>query len=561
MIEPVGRNFPVAAGRNFRSPSPTHAGRLGTPLASSRDMVTMTRRRWIIAAVALVALAGLASAIALFFIDEPLRRYTEAKMNARLRGYTVTVGALHFSPINFSLELRDTVVVQNEHPDPPVANIERLYASVHWRALLSGRVVGDVLIDRPVVLLDLPQAKQEIDDPTPVKDQGWQDALQAIYPLKINELRISRGDVTYQDRGPFKPLRVRDLELEASNIRNVHSEERVYPSPLRLTARVFEGGSVSATGWADFLAEPHAAFMTDIKLDGIELDYFKPIINRYNVAVDKGTLSAYGEIEIAPRYKAATLWNATVEGVRVDYVHTPKMAGVGKELAREATKAAERAQDPGLMLRIDRLEIVRSTFGFVNKTANPSYRVFVNDTSMTLTNLSSLPSGETAQATLTGKFMGNGPASASFKLRPTRPGPDFDLAVQIEETDLETMNDLLRAHGNFDVTGGRFSLYTEIAVQDRQVSGYVKPLFQDMTVYDASQDRDKNVLRKVYEGVVGGLSRVLQNRPRDEVATRVELSGRLDNPNASIVDTIVGLVQNAFFKAILPGFEAQLRRR
>ncbi len=149
---------------------------------------------------------------------------------------------------------------------------------------------------------------------------------------------------------------------------------------------------------------------------------------------------------------------------------------------------------------------------------------------MTLTNLSSVPSGETSQAKLTGKFMGSGPASADFKLRPTRPGPDFDLAVEIEETDLKTMNELLRAHGNFDVTAGRFSMYTEISVRDRQMSGYVKPLFQDMTVYDARQDRDKNVLRKVYEGVVGGISRVLQNRPRDEVATRIELSGRLDNP-------------------------------
>jgi len=53
---------------------------------------------------------------------------------------------------------------------------------------------------------------------------------------------------------------------------------------------------------------------------------------------------------------------------------------------------------------------------------------------------------------------------------------------------------------------------------------------------------------------------VLQNRPRDEVATRVEISGRLDNPNTSLVATIVGLVENAFFKAILPGFDAQLRR-
>jgi Domain of Unknown Function (DUF748) len=524
-------------------------------------MIAMTRRRWIVAALALVTLMGLASIVALFFIDEPLRRYTEAKMNARLKGYTATIGALHFSPINFSLELKDTVIVQDEHPDPPVANIGRLYASVHWKALLSGRVVGDILIDRPVVVLDLPKAKQEIEDPTPVKDKGWQDALQAIYPLLINELRITRGDVTYKDNGPFKPLRVQDLEVLASNIRNVHSEEGVYPSPMRLTARVFEGGSVSATGWADFLAEPHVAFMTDIMLDGIELDYFKPITNRYNLLVDKGTLAAHGEVEIAPQFKSVKLWSATVDGVHVDYVQTAKTEGKATRAGQETVKAADAAQNPTFMLRIDQLGIVKSNFGFVNKAVNPSYRVFVNDTSLTLTNLSSLPSGETSEVKLTGKFMGSGPASAVMKLLPKRPGPDFDLAVEIEETDLKTMNDMLRAHGNFDVTAGRFSLYTEMRVRDRQIAGYVKPLFQDMTVYDARQDRNKNVMRKVYEGVVGGVSRVLQNRPRDEVATRVELSGRLDKPDTNIVEILVGLVQNAFFKAILPGFEARLRRR
>ena len=524
-------------------------------------MITMTRRRWILAAVALVALAGLASVTALFFIDEPLRRYTEAKMNARLKGYTATIKALHFSPINFSLELRDTVIVQDEHPDPPVANIGRLYASVHWKALLSGRVVGDILIDRPVVVLDLPKAKQEINDSTPVKDKGWQDALQAIYPLKINELRISRGDITYKDNGPFKPLRVQDLEIQASNIRNVHSEEGVYPSPMRLTARVFEGGSVSATGWADFLAEPHAAFMTDVKLDGIELDYFKPITGRYNVVMDRGLLSAAGEVEIAPQFKSVKLWTATVDGVHLDYVQTARTEGKATKAGQETVKAADAAQNPAFMLRVDRLEVVKSNFGFVNKATNPPYRVFVNDTSLTLTNLSSLPSGETSQVKLTGKFMGSGPVGAALKLLPSRPGPDFDLAMEIEETDLKTMNDLLRAHGNFDVTAGRFSLYTELRARDRQIAGYVKPLFQDMTVFDARQDRDKSVMRKVYEGVVGGVSRVLQNRPRDEVATRVELSGRLDKPDAGIIETAVGLVQNAFFKAILPGFEARLRRR
>ena len=360
-------------------------------------MLAMTRRRWIVAAIALIVLAGLASAGALFFIDEPLRRYSEAKMNARLKGYTATIGALHFSPINFSLELRDTVIVQHEHPDPPVANIGRLYASVHWRALLAGRVVGDIIIDRPVVVLDLPQAKEEITDPTPVKDKGWQDALPGDLSPQDQPAQDLEGRHHLPGPRALQPLRVYDLEVEVSNIRNVHSEVGVYPSPMSLTARVFDNGAISATGWADLLAEPHAAFMTDIKLDRIELDYLKPITNRYNLAVDKGTLSAYGELEIAPQFKSVRLWSATVDGTRVDYLHTPKMAGVGKEVAREATKAADRAQDPGLMFRIDRLDIVRSNFGFVNKTVSPSYRVFLNDTSMTLTNLSSLPSGETSR--------------------------------------------------------------------------------------------------------------------------------------------------------------------
>jgi hypothetical protein len=519
-----------------------------------------TTRRWIAAVGALVALGLIASVIALFFIDEPLRRYTEAKMNGSLKGYTVTIGHLHFNPINFSLDLRDTTVVQNQYPDPPVAKIDRLYASVHWKALLSGKVVGDILIEHPVVFLNLAQARAEIEDPTPVKDKGWQDALQAIYPLKINELHISQGDVTYQDRGPFKPLRVYELDVKASNIRNVRSEEGVYPSPMTLTARIFDTGSISAEGWADFLAEPHAAFMADITLDSIGLDYFKPITGRYDVVIDKGTLSADGEVEISPTFKSVKLWTATVDGIHLDYVRTSAKAEAPKTAAKETLEAVDEAQAPGLQVRVDRLDIVKSNIGFVNKTTNPAYRVFIGDTRASLTNLSSLPTGETAVAEVSGKFMGSGPASLSFKLLPARPGPDFDMAVRIDEADLRTMNDLLRAHGKFDVVAGRFSLYTELHAKNRQIAGYVKPLFQDMQVYDPAQDRDKGALRKAYEAVVGSVSKVLQNRPRDEIATKVDLSGRLDNPNASIIDTVVGLVQNAFFKAILPGFDAEARR-
>jgi hypothetical protein len=220
------------------------------------------RRHWMAIGIPIAVILLLAYAIA-FLIDEPLRRYTENKMNHALKGYTARIGKLDFHPIGFSLDLRDVVVTQEEHPDPPVLRLERLSASVQWRALLSGKVVGDVELIRPSVYLNLPQARKEINDPTPVKERGWQDALQAVYPLKINHFEIRHGDATYIDQGPFKPLHVRDIELIATDIRNRRSD-RPYPSDVRFSATVFESGRVSGDGQADLLAEPNPAFRGDI---------------------------------------------------------------------------------------------------------------------------------------------------------------------------------------------------------------------------------------------------------------------------------------------------------
>jgi hypothetical protein len=117
------------------------------------------------------------------------------------------------------------------------------------------------------------------------------------------------------------------------------------------------------------------------------------------------------------------------------------------------------------------------------------------------------------------------------------------------------MNNLWRAYGNFDVVGGLFSFYTELKVKNGLVSGYVKPIFKDVDVYDPRQDKNKGLFRKIYEGLIGGISWLLENPPRDEVATVIPVSGKLENPQTSMWEAIVGLIQNAFFKSILPGFE------
>src|SRR5262245_5736836 len=507
-------------------------------------------------AIPIAALLLIAYAIA-YLIDEPLRRYTEAKVNRALKGYTARIGKLDFHPIGFSLDLNDVIVTQDAYPDPPVIQLDRLSASVHWRALLTGKVVGDIELVKPTLYVNLPQARKEMNDPTPVKDRGWQDALQAIYPLEINHFEIQHGDVTYVDQGPFKPLHVREINVVATGIRNrPDPEERPYPSAVQFSALAFDSGRVSAEGNANFLAEPNPTFRGDVELASIELDYFKPITNRYNLWVDKGMLSATGKVESGQELKEVTLAHAAVDGIQVDFLHTAPTAGAEKQTRQEVKETAkESSNKPGVNLRIKELQITRSTFGYVNKATSPAYRVFLTVAEGALTNLSNQEIEGSAGARLKGAFMGDGDATAEATFRAEKSGPAFNVGIRIENVDATKMNDLFRAYGRFDAASGQFFLYSEMAAKDGVITGYVKPLFKDLRVYAKEQDKSKSITRKAYERVVGGVAKILKNRQREEVATKATVLGRIDNPKVPIVDVVVKLVQNAFFKEILPGFD------
>jgi hypothetical protein len=515
-----------------------------------------TRGRWILGGLALlIALVVIGS----FLVDEPLRRYIEGQMNERLEGYTVRIERLSFHPVGASLTLYGLVISQDAHPDPPVLHVERFDASVQWKALMFGRVVADFRVERPTVYADREHLEREARDPTPVKDKGWQDAFEAIYPLKINRVRIVDGTITYVDDARFKPLRMTGVDVTAENIRNIRSKDRVYPSEVRAEAVVFDKGRLLIDGNADFLAEPHLGVKGVVELADIELDPFRPLTNRLNVAVQGGTLSARGRVEYGPTIKLADLEQAVVKNVRVDYVHTRKDAGIAQKAAVKTGRATrEAAKREDMILRIQDFQVTGATLGLVNKTVTPEFRMFLGDAELRARNLSNRLNEGVGRIEVRGKFMGSGTTEVLGNFRPEQNGPDFDVDLKIENTDMTAMNDILRAYGKFDVVRGNFSIYSEIRVKNRSVTGYVKPLFKDVKAFDPEQDRDKGFVRRLWERVIGGVSKVLKNEPREEVATKVDISGPLDSPDGSTMQAIVRLIQNAFFRAILPGFDRQI---
>jgi hypothetical protein len=524
----------------------SHAGAWTTARPSTP---WLRRHRGVVLPLAIVLALAF---IAVDAVDEPLRRQLEHRINASLDGYTGTIGRAHLHVFGLSLDLYDVTVVQNALPDSPVIYIPRWTTSVQWRALLTGAVVADVRFERPAFYATLGQAATEASDATPVTDRGWQDAVTAVYPLEINRFRIVGGSLAYFDTGR-PPVRLARFSLEAENIRNVRSVPGRYPSPVTFDGTLADGARLALAGRADFLAEPHATVRGAFSLRGLTLAPLAPALRHLDLSVTGGRLGARGHVEYTAKQTRLALDRLTVASPRIDYVRRgPEQDRAVAQATRETTTAKDR---PRTRVDITQADVTKATLGLVDTASTPPYRVTLEDVDAHVRQFSNERAARRGSAYLQGRLTRPGWVKIDTDFAPGASRPDFRMNLRLEDLDLPALNDYLRAQAGFDVVAGRLSVYSEIAVRDGSVTGYVKPLFYDVSVYDWNQDREKPPLRQLYEAAVGAAASVLTNHQRENVATITDLSGPVESPDTDTWQIIGGLLQNAFVKSILPGLE------
>jgi hypothetical protein len=237
-----------------------------------------------------------------------------------------------------------------------------------------------------------------------------------------------------------------------------------------------------------------------------------------------------------------------VTGLHVDW----RLGQTSADQAVEAVEALD--EEEAMEVRLERLELVDSEIGVIVTEASPQYRLFLGDADVVINGYSNLDGAPPMELEARGLFQGSGPSRIAGAFRSDDAGPDFDLDVRIENTQLASLNDMLRANFNVDVTRGTFAFYSEIAAQNGRIDGYVKPMFVDAEIYDPAQDRDDGFFRRMWERIAEGLAKLLENKRRDQVATVADISGKVEDVRASNAQVVVNLIRNAFFQAILPGF-------
>lgn len=210
-------------------------------------------------------------------------------------------------------------------------------------------------------------------------------------------------------------------------------------------------------------------------------------------------------------------------------------------------------------LKLNRLEINNGEIHYRDFHSSPKVDIYSKNIQVLAENLNNskdkkelLPSTVRANADVYG-----GKANLYMKLDPLNRQTTFDANAELTNLQLTELNDFLKAYGNFDVSSGSLSLYTEVAAKQDRIAGYTKPIIKDLKVINWKEDKDKP-LKLLWEGLLEGVAFIFKNHPKDQIATKAEFEGNIDNPDTNTWEIIGQVLRNAFIEALYPSLENEV---
>ena len=284
-------------------------------------------------------------------------------------------------------------------------------------------------------------------------------------------------------------------------------------------------------------------------------------INKMDTVTQKQTpFFSAGEIDLSIEWRA--LFKGSVVGELVferPMLTFTKDKVEPKKVVEKDSSSFKDLKEDLMPLQINRVEVNDGIIKYRDETSKPKVDIALTNAQILALNLrnsydssSALPASVHATANVY-----EGDFRLDVKLNPLAEEPTFDLNTEIKETNLVKLNEFFQAYAKVDVNKGRFGMYAEVAAKEGRFKGYVKPLLQDLDIL-GKEDRDDNILRKAWEGLVGTIGEVFENQRKDQLATKVPFEGSLKKPDTNTWQAIGAVLQNAFIRAIQPSIDQEI---
>ncbi len=259
----------------------------------------------------------------------------------------------------------------------------------------------------------------------------------------------------------------------------------------------------------------------------------------------------------APTVDLSVEWSELFHGAFVGEIHfeRPKLNFVNSKNPDNVQVGVDKPWTEKIRelfpVRINRCTANEGEVHYRDFSRSPKVDVVIDRVDVVATNLTNslkLSKSLHADIEVKGRPLRDGTLGMNINLDPYAAKPTFTMKTEMAGIPLVKLNDFAKAYASITFEGGTLRLATQMESEQGKFRGYVEPVFDNMSIFDPSHDSD-NPIDFIWQGIVGGITRIVRNHPKDRFGTRVPIAGNFDNPTPAILETVFNVVRNAFVKA------------
>tara|TARA_R110002167_G_scaffold63667_5_gene179915 strand:- start:3356 stop:4462 length:1107 start_codon:yes stop_codon:yes gene_type:complete len=190
----------------------------------------------------------------------------------------------------------------NANTEIPFLDFKQTDISIEWNALFHGRIVSEIEMLEPTIIYVFED--QQRDTTGQANTEDWSKALTNLVPIDINRLTIENGKFAFLQlqADPNIDLNLSNVQLTASNLRNVIEKTRTLPSNIQATATSIGNGNVVLKGDMNLVKEIPDMDIT-FSLENANAKALNDFTNYYaGIDFDEGSFDLFGELAIADGY-------------------------------------------------------------------------------------------------------------------------------------------------------------------------------------------------------------------------------------------------------------------
>lgn len=207
----------------------------------------------------------------------------------------------HIEDIDLNL-YRGAYVINNifinnveENDTTEYFNCPRIDLSVEWNSVFSGKLVGEVEFEQPILNYTMGKeiGKGEIKDDS----ANFIQLIKEFMPLRINRFAVANGEIHYIDlsKNPVVDVPLTKVNVEGTGLTNETDSLVVLPADIRMDAALYNGQLTIKTKLDPLNDVP--TFDLNATLTNTDLTNFNNLFRAYaNFDVEKGSMGLYCEV-------------------------------------------------------------------------------------------------------------------------------------------------------------------------------------------------------------------------------------------------------------------------